>query len=135
MPADEKSPAASDVGVPDFVDEWVSAPYPAQLADRKVILEGLAWLDAESNRRFGMDFAGGGRREMTAICDDICDESSAAPEFKVAARFFDRFRSVTAGGYYTSPEGTKDIGYVGNVPSATFDGPPQDLLQKLGIVD
>src|SRR5688500_744299 len=28
VPADEKSPSASSLGVPDFIDEWISAPYP-----------------------------------------------------------------------------------------------------------
>src|SRR5687767_10492046 len=32
IPADEKSPAASAVGVPDFINEWVSAPYDQQVA-------------------------------------------------------------------------------------------------------
>src|SRR6266496_3211775 len=26
IPADEKSPSASQVNVPDFIDEWISAP-------------------------------------------------------------------------------------------------------------
>ncbi len=28
IPADEHSPSAPAVGVVDFIDEWVSAPYP-----------------------------------------------------------------------------------------------------------
>jgi hypothetical protein len=135
LPADGVSPSASSVGVPDFVDEWISAPYPDQAADRQVVLLGLGWLDAESNRRFGMDFAGGGHKEMKAICDDICSESAAGPEFKKAAVFFGRFRAICTGGYYTTPEGTRDIGYVGNVALARFDGPPPELLQRLGILD
>jgi hypothetical protein len=27
----------------------------------------------------------------------------------------------------------KDIGYVGNTPLATFDGPPAEVLKKLGL--
>jgi hypothetical protein len=27
----------------------------------------------------------------------------------------------------------KDIGYVGNVPLASFDGPPTEVLRKLGL--
>jgi hypothetical protein len=135
IPADGGSPSASTVGVPDFVDEWISAPYPTQIKDRQVILEGLAWLDAESMRRFGFDFASGGHREMTGICDDICSEAAAKPKFKTAAQFFDRFRSICTGGFYITPEGTRDIGYVGNVALTRFDGPPAEILKKLGIVD
>src|SRR6185436_5486929 len=49
LPSDEKSPGASQLKVPDFIDEWISAPYPAQQADRKLILEGITWMDMESN--------------------------------------------------------------------------------------
>jgi len=30
IPADDVSPAASSVGVVEFIDEWISAPYPQQ---------------------------------------------------------------------------------------------------------
>src|SRR5438105_7874896 len=41
IPTDELSPSASSVGVADFIDEWISSPYPAQAGDRRVVLEGL----------------------------------------------------------------------------------------------
>ena len=52
IPADSNSPNASAVGVVDFVDEWISAPYARQRADCKTVLEGFAWLDVESKRRY-----------------------------------------------------------------------------------
>ena len=57
IPADEHGPAASAVGVPDFIDEWVSAPYETQQKDGKVIRDGLAWIDAEAKKRFGKGFS------------------------------------------------------------------------------
>ncbi|MDH3225424.1 MAG: gluconate 2-dehydrogenase subunit 3 family protein, partial [Gemmatimonadota bacterium] len=45
IPADERSPAASDVGVPAYVNEYVSAPYPAQQEDLILVRGGLAWLN------------------------------------------------------------------------------------------
>jgi hypothetical protein len=57
----------------------------------------------------------------------------APPQFKQGAKFFARFRDLTAGGFYTTPQGMKDIGYTGNTPLATFDGPPAAVLQKLGL--
>src|SRR6266446_6293651 len=45
IPADDYGPAASKVGVTDFIDEWVSAPYEMQEHDRAVIRKGLAWID------------------------------------------------------------------------------------------
>jgi hypothetical protein len=35
LPEDEYGPAASALRVPDFIDEWVSAPYPKQRATPK----------------------------------------------------------------------------------------------------
>ena len=59
--------------------------------------------------------------------------AKATPEFQPAARFFKRFRDLTAGGFYTTPEGMKDIGYTGNVPLPEFAGPPPEVLAKLGL--
>jgi hypothetical protein len=133
VPKDEFGPAASEVGVIALLDEWISAPYPAQQADRPVILDGLAWLDSESAKRFQKSFADVPIKEQHAICDDICYAYAAKPTFKKAAGFFNRFRWLSAAAYYGTPEGWKAIGYVGNVPLPKFDGPPQEVLDKLGV--
>ena len=133
IPADDHSPAASTVGVVDFIDEWISAPYPQQRADREIVLPGLAWIDAESQQRFGKNFAAATDVQRGAIADNICSAAQAKPAFAAAAKFFAKFRDLTAGGFYTTPEGMADIGYVGNVPSLTFAGPPPEVLAKLGL--
>jgi len=134
IPADEKSPAASAVGVPGFIDEWISAPYPTQ-HHRELVLAGLAWIDAESQKRFEQDFAALDERRQHAICDDICFLPKAKPEFRDGAAFFALMRNLTAGGFYTTPEGWKDIGYIGNVPQARFAGPPPEVLAHLGLTE
>src|SRR5205085_1135295 len=122
LPKDQYGPAASEVGVVDMIDEWISAPYPNQQADRPVILDGLAWLDAESAKRFGgKAFADLPAEQKCAICDDVCYAGAAKPEFKKAAHFFSQFRSLCAGAYYATPAGWKAIGYVGNVALPSFD--------------
>ena len=132
IPADDHSPAASAVGVVDFIDEWISAPYPNQRGDRDTILSGLGWIDGESNKRFGKGFADISDVQKSAIADDICT-TKTAPEFAKAAKFFAKFRDLTAGGFYTTPVGMKDIGYRGNVPLEKFDGPPLEALKKAGL--
>jgi hypothetical protein len=117
----------------DFVDEWVSAPYAAQRLDREIMLPGLDWLDAESVRRFQQAFAELPPEQQQAICDDICFEPDAAEEFKPAARFFSRFRSLAAAAYYATPQGWEAIGYVGNQPSSSYEGPPEEVLTRLGV--
>ena len=117
----------------DFIDEWISAPYPQQRGDRDIVVPGLVWIEAESKRRFGKSFHLATDLQRAAIADDICSVSKATAGFATAAKFFARFRDLTAGGYYTTPEGMKDIGYTGNVPLTTFDGPPPEVLKQLGL--
>jgi hypothetical protein len=134
LPADHLGPAASDVHVPEMIDEWVSAPYPVQQKDREALLPGLQWLEEESNKRFAKPFPSLSEAEKRAIADDICWPPDAKPEFKKAATFFIKFRSLAASAYYGTEAGWKAIGYVGNVPLAKFDGPPPEVLEKLGVV-
>lgn len=133
IPADDQSPSASAVGVVEFIDEWVSAPYPAHQRDRGIVLDGFAWLDAEAVRRFAKGFSKLDSTGQQGICDDICDEARAATALGTAARFFALYRDLTAGGFYSTPAGRKDLKYIGNVPLARFEGPPAALLKTLNL--
>lgn len=134
IPADEHSPSAAQLEVHRFIDEWISAPYPQQQKDRALLLEGLAWIDAEAQRRHaGRVFADLSDAEQQAIADAICFKPKAAAGLEKAAAFFARFRDLTAGGFYTTPQGAQDLGFVGNRPSATFDGPPEAVLKIVGV--
>jgi hypothetical protein len=135
LPAEGACPSASALGVQDFIDEWISSPYPMTAADRKPVIEGLAWLEAESRRRFGTGFADSTGAERMALCEDMAREPAGGAEPAPASTFFRRFRNLACGGFYTTPEGMKDLGYVGNVPLARFDGPPAELVAKLGLAD
>ncbi len=130
---EESSPSASELKVPDFIDEWVSAPYPNQQADRTVILDGLAWVDRESQARFKKNFVELSHGQQLEICDDVCYQNTAKVDFETGARFFTKFRNLTLGGYYTTEVGMRDVGYVGNVALASFDGPPPEVLERLGL--
>lgn len=132
IPADEKGPAASKVRAADWINESVSEPSRGnQLVQ---IRGGIMWINAESMKRFSKPFHELDDTQKTNICDDICFAPKAKPEFMAGALFFDRVRDMTAGGYYTTPEGWKDIGYIGNVALPEFKGPPQDVLVRLGLV-
>lgn len=135
VPADDVSPSASAVGCQHFVDEWVSAPYGFSRDDLVLVRGGLAWLDAESADRFGAGkrFRDLAENEKTAICDDICHQPDAAPEHRMAARFFHKVRDLTLTAFYTTDEGMADIGYVGNVPRTTWELPPPEVLRHLGL--
>jgi hypothetical protein len=123
----------SQLGVQAFIDEWISSPYDETAKDRPVITEGLDWLDAESQRRFQKDFADLAEPQKCAIADDICGKTPVKKEFKAAQNFFNRFRYLAASGYYSTPQGWKDVGYTGNVPMVEFPGPTPEALKHLGL--
>lgn len=131
LPADDHSPSGSALGLDAFIDEWVSAPYPDQQRDRRLILSGLAWLDAESNARFGHGFAAASDSERRAIFDRIAFKNKVASGYGRPAAFFARLRGLMLGGFFSRPEGLKDIGYIGNTPSTTYDGPTEAALAHL----
>jgi len=131
IPADEFGPAASAVGVPDFIDEWVSAPYDQQTKDRKIIRDGLAWIEGEAKQRFTKGLAECTAEQQGAILADISQEGTEAR--KRGRAFFLLLRDRVAGGYYTTPEGWKALGYTGNAPLAEFPGPPPEALRHAGL--
>lgn len=132
LPADDSSPSASEVGVHDFIDEWISSPYPAQAGDRKLVLLGLDALEEEARTRSGKSFVEAGEDVQLAICADFA-KAAKTDSKKDPGRCFLRLRDLIAGGYYTTPEGMKDMGYRGNVSMATWDGPPAEVLERLGL--
>ena len=131
LPADDRSPSGSALGLDAFIDEWVSAPYPDQQRDRRLLLSGLAWLDAESSARFGHAFAAAGDSERRAIVDSIAFKQKVQPGYERPAFFFARLRGLMLGGFFSRPEGMKDIGYLGNVPSTDFAGPSTEAMAHL----
>jgi len=130
IPADELGPAASAVGVVEFLDEWVSAPYKAQQIEAKIIRGGLRWVEETAKQDFQKSFVECTIKERSAVLNQAL-QPGAPKEYYM---FFVVLRARTALGYYTTKEGWKAIGYVGNVPLAQFDGPPKELLIKLGVV-
>jgi gluconate 2-dehydrogenase gamma chain len=135
IPADERSPSASQVGAHDFLDEWVSAPYDRNREDAVLVRGGLIWLDRETASRFGdgLRFRDLTEQQKLEICDDICYEADAPAGYEGGARFFDRVRDLTANAFWTSAEGMEDLQYVGNVPLAQWDPPPPEVLRHVGV--
>jgi hypothetical protein len=136
LPKDANGPAASEVGVPDFINEWISAPYDGHHEDSETIRGGLGWLNTESFRRFGKGFADLAGTRQIQIVDDICDDSKAKPQHRTGARFFKKFRQLCLGGYYTHSATWQHLGYIGNVTLAgPFPGVPAEIITKLGLKD
>ena len=132
FPADTVSPSASSLHVHDFIDEWISAPYEQQASDRQPILDCIAWFEAESEKRFHTPLSKITEEQRNSICDDVA-YGSKSKAFDKPAKDFSRFKYVAAGGFYTTPEGMKDIGYVGNTPMVEFTGPTLEALKHVGL--
>ena len=127
LPASGAALSASALGVPDFIDEWVSAPYPDQVKDRPIVLNGLNALSSKV-----LKTSAGERAAALAALP-----ASADPAVKA---FWKKFRHLTIGAYYTTEAGFKDIGYIGNVPRTADPGPSAEVkavldreLKKLGL--
>src|SRR4051812_22419277 len=126
LPKDSNGPAASEVGVPDFINEWCSAPYEDNREDGQIVRGGLAWLNTQSFGRFEQRFDEASTPHQASLVDDICDENKATPEHRFGATFFQLFRQLCLGGYYTHSATWKHLGYVGNVSLAgAYPGVPR----------
>ncbi len=133
VPREGEVPSASEVMVPDVIDEWVSAPYPSQQNDRLDFLHGFAWIDDEARFRFGNTFVQLKEVEQQEILDDIAFQNeNTPPQFQRIAEVFGRFRRLVLAAFFCSPEGTKDIGYVGNIAIAgDYPGPTKEAKEHL----
>lgn len=136
LPKDDLGPAASELGVPEFINEWISAPYEDKVADREVIRGGIAWLNTESFRRFEKRFDELTQAQQVEIVDDICGAKEVKKEHQIGARFFTVFRRLTLGGYYTHSASWKQLGYEGNVSlGGPYPGVPQEIIDLLDLHD
>jgi hypothetical protein len=134
LPADDVSPGAAKLGIGAFVDEWISAPYPAQQADRALILGGLTWLDRQGEAQYRKPFTALDAKMRGGLLDTLC---TAAPAGAMAmpVRFMDRMRGLLVLGFYTLPEGKADMGYIGDQPTeGPYPGPSQEALAHLSAL-
>jgi gluconate 2-dehydrogenase gamma chain len=131
IPADERSGSATAAGVPEFMDFTMIDQPARQVAMRG----GLAWLDAESQRRFDLPFVKAAAAQRTAILDDIATYDEVKPSLAHGRAFFRSFRDLTASGFWTTKMGMSDLGYMGNTVVAQWDGCPPAQLKHLGLTD
>jgi len=129
LPADERSGSATDAGVPEFMDFIVGDNEGLQIPIRG----GLAWLDTECRARFGDSFVACGEEERTAVLDDIAWPARALREHSQGVAFFNRFRDLTASGFFSSRMGVEDLNYTGNRALREWTGCPPDVLARLEV--
>ena len=148
IPRDDRSGSATDAGVPQYMDFVLSDQTPppgppnptrrfyvAPTAAQVNIRGGLAWLDTECIRRFGdgKTFLRASDAQRRQVLDDIAWPAKAKPELSHGVAFFTRMRDMTAAGFFSSKMGVQDLRYMGNMPVASWNGCPPNVLAKLGV--
>jgi Gluconate 2-dehydrogenase subunit 3 len=113
-----KTPGARAAKVPQFIDVLL-AERETQMQEE--IVAGLKWLDQRSRELFGKDFIKASPEQQVELFTRISSPDSA--EASLGQVFFDRIKSLTVFGYYTSKEGLEEeLGYAGPMGIGTYEG-------------
>jgi gluconate 2-dehydrogenase gamma chain len=133
IPRDNRSGSATDAKAPEYMD-FVMSDDMTNDNTRIAMRGGLAWLDNESRKRFdGKTFVQATDEQRRQILDDIAWPRKAKPAMGPGVSFFNRFRDLTASGFFSSAMGWRDLQYIGNVYNPGWNGCPQPALDKLGV--
>ena len=132
IPRDERSGSATDAKVPEYMD-WLMNDKETSLNSKTAMQGGLAWMDLQASERFGKTFIDATDGQRRQILDDIAWPKKAKPEMSQGVAFFNRFRDLTASGFFSSEMGYKDVKFVGNVALPEWNGCPPEANAKLGV--
>jgi hypothetical protein len=122
LPAEPPHPSAGTVGVQEFLDEWVSAPYLEMQADRRLLLRGLNRLEEAMRRKHSGSFIEATLSQQIDLFAESCSN-------EMTRSFARRLIELICAGYYTTREGHKPIGYIGNVALASYPEPPPEIVR------
>jgi gluconate 2-dehydrogenase gamma chain len=124
IPADERSGSATQAGVPEFIDDWLDFRTKEDGNDlfAAQVLGGVMWVDQESVSLFGKDFASATVAQQKQVLDRVAWPAKAAAEDMRWVTWFNRFRDLTASGFFSSKMGVADLPYLGNKAVAEWKG-------------
>ncbi len=128
LPKDSESPAASEVGVVDFM-EFMMKDQPGNQTRMR---GGLMWLDFEADEKFGKAFNELDNGQVLQIVEEVAWPEKAKPSYQGAVSWFNMLRDLTCSGYFSTEAGWKYLGYIGNQPNV-WDGVPQQVMDKHGF--
>ncbi|MEL7110504.1 MAG: gluconate 2-dehydrogenase subunit 3 family protein [Pseudomonadota bacterium] len=132
MPATNELPSGSALGVPDFVDEWVSSPYEMTQAARRECFALFEWLEQETRALGAASFAAARLEQQKSVLDRIAWRQSVEEGLETQAAAFDSFRNIAISAYLSSAEGAEWLGYIGNQPAlGDYAGPTDEALSHL----
>lgn len=127
IPADEGGPSAATVGAHEFIDLICSKAPEIAMA----CTGGLQWLDGISTRRYQTKFVSSSEAQQTELLNLIAYKKNETPELAPGIEFFTLARRMIVDGYFTTREGFKDIGFLGNRGTTKWDVPAASLNYAL----
>ena len=121
-------PGARKAGAAEFID--LLASNNAEFA--YPFTGGLLWLDNEFGRRFQTTFLKATEAQRKEVLDVIAYKKNMSPALGPGIEFFDLARRMSSDAYFTSREGTKEIGFMGNGAIPEFKVPQEviDFVNK-----
>jgi len=129
IPKDARSGSASDAKVPEYMD-FICAEFAST---GEWMRKGLAWMEGESKKRWNGAFTAGTDAQRGGLLDAIAWPAKALPEAQDGVTFFNRFRDLTASGFWSSQVGVQDLGYQGNTFVREWTGCPPEAKAKIGV--
>ncbi len=125
LPSQGSRPSAGECGIHEFLDEWLSAPYPRMQQDREQVTRALLELDRITMRSHHLPFAQAARPDQAAAFAAFAADEGPGRSAAI------RIVNLICGGYFTTPAGHADMGYVGNQALAEFAPPAPEVVRQL----
>ena len=123
------APSPSEVGIADFFDDWISAPYPYMSDTRRIVTRGMVWLDAQARHDFGTDWLGTTDEQAKSLLDRMMRADPDTGPMTHQRGMYDHLRKIIIGAYYTTPAGEADLGHVPPAPiTGDYPGPTGEAL-------
>jgi gluconate 2-dehydrogenase gamma chain len=127
IPSDA-TPGAKEAGVAEFIDFMVASDPDAQYPFRM----GLAWLNAHSERQYGINFLDVGSERQNSLLEPLAYKEKAHPGEEDGRQFFQLIREYTVTGFYTSEIGFKELDnpalkFYSESPECPHRGDPEHL--------
>jgi gluconate 2-dehydrogenase gamma chain len=119
---------AAKAGVNRFIDAVMADASPA---DRQKFLDGLAWIDARSQRDAAAPFAKATAAQQMALLTTLSTATAPSPDDAPGVEFFTAIKSLTITGYYTSEVGMREeMGDTGQMFFLEYPGCTHEAHKK-----
>ena len=122
IPTDDQ-PGAKEAQVANYIDFVVSSAREFQPSLQKEWRDGLAYLERESQKRFGKTFRGASESDRTQLLTDMSLPERDPKAQHEGYAFFQLVKEMTVEGFYTSRVGLIDVlDYQGMNYNSDFPG-------------